>query len=215
MSKHTLNAQKRIVYGRKVKAIRSQGLVSASVYGKKTPTLSLQLSAKDFLKLFTQVGESTLIYLNVESEKEPRPVLVSETTYHPVTQSLINVSFHQVDLKEKVTAPVSIVMAGESPAVKDKLGILVQQLDEVEIEALPTDMPEHITIDLSSLLEVNSQITIADLKLNSSKLSVKSDPETIIVKIEALAKEEVKEVAPVETMPVETTATPETTTEAA
>lgn len=191
MAKHTLSADPRTVMGRDVKKLRFQKLVPGNVFGRKIDSTNLQVSAKDFSKLFREVGESTLIYLDIKGEKEPRPVMVSEVTKHPVTGQLLHVAFHQVDLKEKVSAKVAVKLSGEAPAEKEKLGILVQQADEVEIEALPTDMPENITVDVSLLETVGSSITVKDLKLDSNKLLVKTDPDTIIVKIEELAKEEV------------------------
>lgn len=200
MTQHKLIVQPRQVTGRKVKKLRSQGLVPANVFGKKILSANLQLSAKDFQKKYSEVGESTLIYLQVEGEKADRPAMVSQVTRDPVTGHILHVSFHQVDLKQKVTAPVTIKLIGEPPAEKEKLGILVQQLDELEIEALPADLPDHIDVDVSGLAEVNQAIYVKDLKLDS-KLTVKTDPETIIAKIEPLAKEEVKEVAPVAETP--------------
>ena len=189
MTKHQLSTAPRKILGRKVKQLRNSGLVPATVFGKNVSTVNLQLSAKDFQKTYREVGESTLIYLQVEGEKTDRPVLVSEVTRHPVTGLLLHVSFHQVDLKTKVSAPVAVKLTGESPAAKDKLGILVHQLDEIEVEALPTDMPEHIDVDISVLSEVNQAIYVKDLKL-ASQLTIKSDPESIIAKIEPLAAEE-------------------------
>jgi len=197
MSKHTLQAQPRELSGRKVKQLRSQGFVPANVFGKKVESLQIQVDAKVFSKIYTEVGESTLIYLQVAGEKQERPVLVREIAIHPTTSQYLHVSFHQVDLKEKVTAPVKVVLEGEAPAEKEKLGILVQQLDQVEIEALPTEMPENITLDISGLSQVDDSITVADLRL-SPNLSVQTDPDAVIVKIEALAAEEPAEVAPVE-----------------
>lgn len=195
MNKHTLKAEVRKVVGRKVKKLRLQGLLPAVVYGKKVKSANLQLSASEFNKLHSKVGESTLIYLKIEGEKEDRPVLVREVAVHPVSGASLHVDFQQVDLHEKVTAAVPVKLVGEAPAEKDKLGILVQQQDEVEVEALPTDMPESIEVDVSSLTEVNQAILVKDLKI-STKAKIVSDLEQIIAKIEQLAKEEVVE-APV------------------
>ncbi len=204
MTQHKLTVQTRQLTGRKVKKLRNQGLIPAHVFGKKIPSLSLQLSAKDFQKKYSEVGDSTLLYLNIEGEKSDRPAMVSQVTRHPVTGHLLHISFHQVDLKQKVTAPVSVKLTGVAPAEKEKLGILVQQLDEIEIEALPADLPDHIDVDVSGLAEVNQAVYVKDLKLDS-KLSPQTDPEAIIAKIEPLAKEEVKEVTtPVAEIPAET-----------
>ncbi|MEK7163670.1 MAG: 50S ribosomal protein L25 [Patescibacteria group bacterium] len=196
MIKHTLKADLRKILGRKVKSLRKQGLIPAVVYGKKTKTVNLQIEAKVFGKLHSQVGESALVYLQIEGEKEERPVLIRQVTLHAVSDTILHVDFHQVDLHEKVTASVPIKMVGESPAEKEKLGILVQQLREIEVEALPTDMPESFEIDASVLVEVNQAIVVRDVKV-SAKVKVLTDPEQIVAKIEHMAKEEVKEEVPV------------------
>lgn len=201
MTKHTFKADLRKITGRKVKALRKIGLIPAVVYGKKAKTANLQISAKDFAKLHAQTGESTLVYLQVEGEKDDRPVLIRSVVADAVSEQILHVDFHQVDLKEKVTAAVPVKITGESPAEKDKLGILVQQVDEVEVEALPTDMPESFELDASVLVEVNQAIFVKDIKV-SDKVKIITDHEQIIAKIEHMAKEEVKEeVAPTEAAP--------------
>ncbi|TSC85240.1 MAG: large subunit ribosomal protein L25 [Microgenomates group bacterium Gr01-1014_16] len=201
MTQQKLTVQPRLALGRKVKKLRAQGLIPANLFGKKIPSSNLQLQTKDFQKIYSAVGESTLLYLHIDGEKSDKPVMISEVTRHPVTGLILHVSFHQVDLKEKITAPVSVKLTGEAPAEKEKLGILVQQLDEIEVSALPANLPDHLDVDVSSLTEVDQAIYVKDLKLDS-KLEIKSDPESIIAKIEPLAKEEVKEAAP-EAVPAE------------
>ena len=194
MSKHLFKADPRTITGRKVKTLRRQGLIPAVVYGKKATTANLQILQRDFAKLYSQVGESTLLYLQVKGENTERPVLIRSVISDAVTEQILHVDFHQVDLKEKVTASVLVKITGESPAEKNKLGILVQQLDEVQVEALPTDMPEHFELDISILIEVNQSIFVKDIKV-SDKIKIMTDPEKIVAKIEHLAKEEVKEEA--------------------
>jgi large subunit ribosomal protein L25 len=196
MEKHEILGRLRTVVGRKVKKLRSKGVVPANVFGKKIKSVNIQLESKPFLKLYSVIGESTLAYLKVESEKEARPVFVTGLVRDSVTGELLHVTFHQVDLKEKVTAPVPIKLIGEPLAEKEKLGIMVQQLDELEVEALPTDMPEHIEVDVVGMAEVGAHITVADLKLDATRLTVKTEAGTIVVQIEALAKEEVAAPAP-------------------
>ncbi len=198
MTKHILSAHKRTTIGRKVKNLRSKGLIPANIFGTDIKSVSIQFPSIDFSKLYKQVGESTLIYLQVEGEKDPRPVMVHEVLRGPVSSLVLHVDFHQVNLKEKITAKVPVVLVGESPAQKDGLGILVQSNSELEIEALPTDMPQKIEVDITTLANVNESIAAKDIKL-SSTLTLKSDPETTVVKIEPLAAEEPKEVpAPAE-----------------
>ena len=213
-TKHTLKADPRTIKGRKVKQLRSSGLVPANVFGKQLASINIQVSSKDFAKIYTEVGESTLIYLQVEGEKEARPVLVRDVAHHPVSGLVLHVDFNQVNLKEKVEAPVAVKLIGESPAEQEKLGILVQQLDEIDLEALPTDMPESLEVSIENLKEVNDTILVKDIQVDSAKITIKSDPEAIVAKIEALAKEEVVE-APAAEVPVEGEAPAAGTTEAA
>ena len=200
MAQHSLSAQPRTLVGRAVKALRHQGQTPANIFGKKVASLTIQVNTKDFTKLYAEVGESTLVYLRVEGESDARPVLVREVVYHPVSGQILHVSFNQVDLKEKVTAPVAIELVGEAPAESNHLGILVQQLSEVEVEALPTDMPERVSLDVSGLAEVGAQLLVSDIQL-ASNITIQTAPDTIVAKIEPLAKEEV--VAPPPAAPVE------------
>lgn len=214
MTKHTIQVQPRLLTGRKVKNLRRLELVPASIFGKKLASTNIQLPSKEFEKLRKQVGESTLIYLQIEGENIERPVLVREVVHHPVTDQLLHVSFNQVSLKEKVTARISIQLIGEAPAEKEKLGILVQPLFEVEVEALPTDIPEYLSVNLNPLAEVGSSISVRDLSVDSGRLTIKTDPDATIIKIAPLAAEEIAETKPAETTPVPTTDTnTETSTE--
>lgn len=203
MIKHLLQAQNRTLTGRSVKRLRSQGIAPANIFGKKIPSVSIQVSLKDFDKLRHQVGESTLLYLRLEGEKDERPVLVRDVVIHPVTGKPLHLSFNQVNLKEKVIAPVPVNLTGEAPAEQEKLGILVQQLDEVEIEALPTDIPEGLEVDVSSLTEVGASLSVKDLSVDHTKITIKTDPEAILVKIEPLAAEEKVEIPVATEVPVE------------
>ncbi len=189
MEKHTLKIHQRTLLGRKVKALRRQGQVPGNIFGKNIKSEAIQTDAMDFAKVYQAVGESTLVYLKTEGSKEDRPVLVREVTRDPVSGQVLHVAFNQVSLKEKITAPVSIKITGEAAAEKEKMGIMVQQLHEVEVEALPTDMPENISVDVASLAAVDDMILVKDLVLDA-KVTVKTDPEAIVVKIEKLAAEE-------------------------
>jgi large subunit ribosomal protein L25 len=191
----TLKAAPRDLIGRKVKQLRNTGLLPANVYGKKVKSLSIQVSTPDFLKIFDQAGETGLINLSVKGESHPRPVLVHNLQAHPVTDLPLHVDFRQVDLKEKVTAEVPVELTGEPPAVSQKGGVLIQSLSEIEVEALPTDLPDQFTLDVSGLSEINDALYVKDLQLDRSKVTIDLDPETVIAKIEPPAKEE-EEAAP-------------------
>jgi len=188
-----LAVEKRKITGRKVKTLRRQGIVPANIYGKKNKSLAVQLEAKLFLPVFKEVGETGLIELKVANEKETRPVLIHNVQFHPVDETPLHVDFYQVDLKEKVVTKVPVELIGEAPAVKEKIGILIQPLSEVEVEALPTDLPEKIEVDISSLKTLNDAVMVENVKV-SEGVKILTDGKEILVKVEPPAKEE--EVAP-------------------
>src|SRR3989344_8858999 len=138
MDKVTLIAEKRTISGRKVKTLRGKGLIPANVFGKKIKSFAVQVSAKEFEKVFTQVGETGIVELSVKNgQTHKTSVLVSNVQKNPVTDSTIHIDFRQVDLKEKIEAAVPIEFTGESPAEKTGVGTLVSYVNEVLVEALP------------------------------------------------------------------------------
>ncbi len=190
--KHEIKAEVRSVLGRKVKSLRKQGLTPATIYGKGLESKSVQFLTAELEKMYDDVGESTLVTLNLD--KEDLPILFRNPQYHPVEGNLIHIDCYKVNLKEKISAMVPIEFIGESQSVKDG-NTLVTVTDEIEIEALPTDLPESIEVDLSVLDNLEATITVADLKIDTSKLEILTDVEQLIAKTEEPREEEV---APVE-----------------
>jgi len=192
--KHQVKATTRTVAGRKVKHLRKEGLLPATVYGKAFESLLVQFNAAEVEKLFSDIGESTLVEVILD-EKEKLPVLFRNPQYHAIEGNLIHIDCYKVNLKEKISAMVPIEFIGESQAVKDG-NTLVTVTDEVEIEALPADLPESIEVDLSVLDNLEAVVTVKDLKIDTSKLEILTDAEQLIAKVEEPRAEE--EVAPVE-----------------
>lgn len=184
-----LKYEKRELFGRKVNRIRKAGLVPANIFGKDVKSEAISINAKEFSEVFKKAGETQIIDLS------GKPVLVSNIQVDPISGLMLHIDFRQVDLKEKIEAKVPVEVIGESPAEKQNLGTVVQQLHEVEVSALPTDLPEKITVDASTLLEVDQSIYVKDLKVDKN-VEIITDLETIVVKVEAPTKEEVVE-APV------------------
>ena len=189
MDRVKLTAKKREILGRKVKTLRREGLLPANIYGKGISSVAVELPVKEFNAVFEKAGETGLIELVVG--KDTHPVLITNVQVHPVTDLPLHADFRQVDLKEKIIAPVPVELVGESPAEKSGVGILVQQLNEVEVEALPTDLPERIEVDISKLENVDDSILVKALDVDPAKVTVLTDEEQIVVKIEPQAAEEV------------------------
>lgn len=199
MEKITLKAQKREVLGRKVNKLRRNGVLPANIFGKKINSQSISVDLSDFEKIFKKAGETNLVELYVAGQV--KPVLIHNVQKDPVTDAPLHVDFLQVDLKQKVVAQVPLVLVGESPAEKQGLGTVVQYIDEIEVEALPADLPDKFEIDLAKLESVDQLVQIKDLSV-TTKVEIKGDKEQILVKVEP-PKVVVEEVKAPEAPPVE------------
>lgn len=188
-----LKVEKRDITGRRVNTLRRQGILPGNVFGKDIESFTIQLPTADFTKIYAEAGETGLIELSIGDSKHP--VLVSNLHVHPVTNAPLHVDFHEVNLKEKVTATVPVEMTGESPAEKSGDGTVVQQLQEIEVEALPTDLPESFIVDVSSLTAVDQAIYVKDLDYDREKVEIMVDQESIVVAVAEPQKEEVIEEA--------------------
>lgn len=183
-----LTAVKREVTGSKVKRLRASGFVPANIYGKTTDSIAIQLADKEFQKAYDKAGDTGIIEISLD--KEPRPVLVDEIQVHPVTDEILHVDFKQVNLKEKVIATVPLEFVGDAPAEKTGL-VVMQQIVEVDVEALPLELPEFYEIDLSTLVDLESSITIADLPTKTG-VDIQAEPEQIIANVTEPKEEEME-----------------------
>jgi large subunit ribosomal protein L25 len=195
MKKHILQATKRDVAGRKVKALRKQGQLPATVYGKKVKSISVSVSKDAFMNVYKEAGETGLIELSVGGDM--RPVLVHTVQIDPVSSIPLHVEFHQVDLNEKVHAKVPVELVGESAAVAQKLGVLLTVLDEIEVEALPAELPERISVDVTVLADVDQELKVEQLSVPKG-VTVLTEAELTVVKVGPLVTKEAEEQAAAE-----------------
>ena len=193
--KINLKVQKRKITGRKVKTLRQEGIIPANIYGKDVKSLAVQLPAKDFHTAFKVAGETNIIHLQIDKDAKARPVLVHDIHRHPVTDYYLHIDFHQVDLTKKATVNIPVVIKGEAPATT-KGGLLLQLMDEIEVEALPMDLPDKFELDVSGLEEIGQGLTLKDIKIDTKKVNFTSDnPDELVVKIEEPTKETEADVA--------------------
>ena len=184
MEEVVLQAKSRTVTGKQVKALRVAGRLPAVIYGKGFEPVVISLDLRDALKILPTVSTSQLIVVDVDGVKHT--TLVREKQREPIGGSLLHIDFMEVSLTEKLHAFVGIHFDGESPAVKNYDGIVVIGTDEIEVEALPRDLPERITVDLSRLTEIGDAIFVRDLNV-PAKVRVLADPDEIVVNITAQA----------------------------
>lgn len=148
----------------RVRQLRRQGFIPAILYGPEQSPVSLAVEARSFGGILRTVSSSTLLTLTVEGN-EARRVLIQEVQHDPLTGDPLHIDFHQVNLKENIRAKVPVRGAGVSAAVKDLGGVLVQSVAEVEVEALPQNLPQEIVMDLTRLATFEDRITVADLPM--------------------------------------------------
>lgn len=158
-----LNAKIRQDKGNKLKALREKGFIPAIVYGAGHKPVSIQVDYQEFRKVFEEAGESTVIKL--KTDKEEKNVLIHDVARDPVHDKFIHVDFYQVRMDKIITAEVPLIFEGEAPAVKSLEGVLIKDMTELEVEALPKDLPHDIKIDISSLETFDDQIRVKDLKV--------------------------------------------------
>jgi large subunit ribosomal protein L25 len=186
-----LKATEREVLGKKVKNLRKSGLIPAHVYGNKVETEHVSVSLLDFNKTYSQAGETGLIDLKIGEEKN-RPVLIRGVQKHVVTDQILHIDFYQVNLKEKVAVPVPIILEGDEPElVHTGEAVVIQPISEVEVEALPTELPESIIVNISSLKAIDDAITVAQLSVPDG-VTILADPEGVVVKLDNAITDEMK-----------------------
>jgi large subunit ribosomal protein L25 len=182
-----LTVEKRTVLGKKVKSLRRDGVLPANVYGKGLSSVAVQMPQVDFDAVHKEVGETGLI--DLEFDGKTHPVLVKNLQLAYPSHQPLHVDFYQVNLKEKVKTMVPIVLEGEAKAVTEKVGTLLQTLNEVEVEALPDKLPENITVNIEHLAAIDEQMSVEDLKAPEG-VAILTDPAQIVVKIAELVAPE-------------------------
>ncbi len=176
--------------------LRKQGMVPAVYYGKKEKSTSISVDKILFKKVWKGAGESSIITL--KTDKGSVDSLLYEVQVDVVTGEPIHADFYVVDKDTIIRANVPLEFTGVSPAVKDLGGTLIKVLHEIEVKSLPKDLPHKVTVDVSSLAELTSHITVADLKLPAG-VTATLKPAEIVALIEEARLEVVEEpVAPID-----------------
>ena len=181
-----LVCEMRTLIGKQNKALRKMGKIPAVIYGEGMTPLSISVSEKDFSAAFKKAGETSIIECEVDGQKIP--TLISDIAIHPVLDTVLHVDFRKVNLKKKVTVEVPVALVGESLAVKSAGGVLLQQMNEIEIEALPQSIPANIQIDISVLSEIGKEIKVKDIA-KSENYVILEDTERVIVSVIAHKEE--------------------------
>ncbi len=191
MEKVVLKAELRTVTGKKVGALRRSGKLPGVIYGHNVAPTSISMDLHDASLILGGLTTSSLVTILLEGKETA--ALVREKQRNYVRGSLLHVDFQAVSLSEKIRAKVGINLHGVSPAVKDFNGIVVTGLQELEVEALPQNLPERINLDISNLKAIGDGLYVRDIVLADNVL-VLDQPDEMIAVVTG-TKEEVEEVA--------------------
>ncbi|NLF50266.1 MAG: 50S ribosomal protein L25 [Leptolinea sp.] len=187
MEKAIIDATLRTVKGKKVGALRREGKLPAVLYGHKFDSTAITLDLREASRILQTLTASSLVYIKLEGKEHA--ALVREKQRDYLRNSLKHVDFQVVSLTEKIRANVAIVLEGTSPAVKDLNGMVLTEMDFVEVEALPQDLPERIILDLAKLANIGDHITVKDVVL-SDKVQILANPDDVIALVTYASAEE-------------------------
>jgi len=196
-----LKAQVRTVLGKKVKALRRQGIAPIHIYGRGIPSMALQTDARLLRRVLTQAGRHRPVLVEVEGpEGSARHMaFVREIQFHPLTMEVLHADFYRVEAGQRIAVEVPVRLEGSSP-VEEKGGHVVLAVHSVEVECPATQVPEAVVVDLSLLRDFGDVIRARDLTLPPG-VTLQVDPEEVIAYVVGERAEE--EEAPAEAPPVE------------
>lgn len=180
MDQLTLTLEPRSITGKKVKTLRREGMVPASICGKGVATETFQLDAKTFGLVYRQAGRTRLIDLQLPSGT--RSAFVRQVQIHPVSRQFLHVDFRIVDLRVEITADVPVVAVGTNELVERGDGVLTISLPTLHIKALPTDIPQNIEVDVSKIHDFSTVLHVRDLDLGD-KVQVLTSPDEALATI--------------------------------
>jgi large subunit ribosomal protein L25 len=177
MEKVVLNATKRDVVGKQVKALRRAGKLPAVIYGRHTEPININLDSHSASLTLGKLSSSSLVTIDVDGTEYP--ALVREKQRDYIKNRLLHVDFLAVSMTETLRTSVSVHFIGVSLAVKDYNAVLVKNLEQLEVECLPTDLPERIDVDISAMARPGEGIRVKDVKVPDT-IRLLNDPETMV-----------------------------------
>jgi large subunit ribosomal protein L25 len=175
-----LEASRRIVIGKKVKVLRREGKLPAIIYGMDMEPLPIVLDLRETTKILREVSQATVLTIDVDGEEHT--VLVRDRQRGILTGLYEHIDFLAISMTETVRTQVNVFVEGTSPAEKEFGAIIMTGAGSVEVEALPGDLPEALTVDVSGLTNVGDTITVKDLDLPKG-VEVLSDPTEMLAVI--------------------------------
>ncbi|NLV76934.1 MAG: 50S ribosomal protein L25 [Tissierellia bacterium] len=186
-----IQVEKRTELGKnKVDKIRDNDIVPGVLYGKGEETKHVQVDRRMFEKVYRSAGMSTLI--DLELDGEVLPVLIKEVQKHPFKNEYLHVDFQQLNMDETVKLTLPITLVGREN-IQHQPSVLIQQLDEIEIECLPKDIPEDIVVDVSNI-DFTTPIFVSDLEIfGNEDVVIFREADDVIASLIEPTEEEIEE----------------------
>lgn len=188
MEKLTLNSKKRDLVGRKVKNLRSKGIVPGVLYGKKFENVNFEVNENEFEKVLEKAGTSTLVNLLID-DRDLGKILIHEPQRDPVSGKILSVDLYKVDMLQEIKTEIPLNFIGSSLAVDELEGNLITNKDAIEIECLPDNLVSEIDVDISALKTFEDIIKVSDLKIPSN-IKVLAESDEIIAQVTPPRSEE-------------------------
>jgi large subunit ribosomal protein L25 len=186
-----LKAKKREILGKKVSQLRRKGIVPGVIYGHDFKNIPLEIDLHSFTSVLKEAGETTIIDLEIEGVGSEN-VLINDITREPVTGEILHIDFYRTKADEAMVVDIPLVFEGISSAVKDLGGILVTSLKNIKVKALPKNLPHSISVDVTSLKNIDEQIRVSDIPKMAGVEFLSEDGE-VVASIEARrSKEEIE-----------------------
>jgi len=184
MDVHSVKLSPRTLIGKKVSVLRRQGLVPVHVYGVKIEPASLQVEDQTLIRLLAQVGTNIPVSVEYDGGDKENICFVREVQRHPVSEDIIHVDFLRVDVSQKVSAEVPIILDGAPPGVTQMGGVLLQNLQTLLVEALPMEMPSAFNVDITILVDFEKTIVVREVAVPEG-VEILSDPDEMIARVTA------------------------------
>ena len=184
----SISASTRDIFGKKVKQLRTEGVVPAVIHERGKDSLHVAVNSAELRKVFLAAGKHHAVQIDVAGKKYT--TIIKEIVNEPASVKIYHAVFQAIKADEKVTAEIPLRLVGEIPAERANL-LVLKNLEHLDVEALPSDLVDVVEADASNLAEVGDKLHVSDLKV-SDKVTIKNDPETVIASVE-MPKDQIAE----------------------
>jgi large subunit ribosomal protein L25 len=181
-------------------AIRAQDMIPAVYYGAGKDAVSISVPAKEFIKVYKEAGENTAVTLTIGAEKIS--TLIHDMQRDAVTDTITHVDFLIIDMKKEIEVAIPLEFTGTADAEKNGLGTVVKVIHEVEVKALPNDLPHNFEIDVTMLATLEDQIHVKDIKLPKGVTMI-TDGEEVVALVSSFSEEKEEQAVPVDLSAIE------------